>query len=317
MAILDALGLPIFSTVRNPKTIYIGLMGGIGDLVNATPTIAALKKKFPKAHLTLGVQPGIYHEIVANDPHIDKFDTSFTKWPPTKSLRKLFANRKDLFIKNMHYDMVRFLDGIAEQNIKWQKGKHMIDHFAEFCEVTISKRRAVVYLNDQDVFQSEQILKIEEIEEREPFIVIAPNTGGKRSLKEWPYDNFIELARKIKNRFKIKILTITPPDILKDYPDTIIIKNTQTIRTSAAIIKKAFLYIGCDSGLTHIASAFSTPIISIHIGHSTELHGALSPNVTFISGKPFLPRDEKKDSPFTPIPISVERVFQEVVRRLT
>jgi len=213
--------------------------------------------------------------------------------------------------------MVRLLDGIAEKNINWQKGEHMIDHFAEFCGVTLSKRRTIVYLNHQDISQSEEILKRVGIEEGEPFIVIAPNTGGKRSRKEWPYDNFVELIKRIKNKFKIKILIIAPPDLIKDYPDTVIIKDAQTIRTSAAIIKKASLYIGCDSGLTHIASAFDTPIISIHIGYSTELYGALSPNVTFISNKPFLPRDEKKDAHFTPLPISIERVFQEVVNKLT
>lgn len=306
----------VLGTAPTPKTIYIGLMGGVGDLVVAAPTISALKKKFPEAHLTLGVQPGIYYDIVANDPHIDQFDTLFIKWPPTKSLRKQFANRKDLLIKNARYDMVRFLDGIAEQNINWQKGGHMIEHFAEFCGVEVSKRRAIVYLNNKDVFQGEKIIKKTGVGEGDPFIVIAPNTGSKRARKEWPYDNFVELTKRIKNKFKIKILTIITPDSIKDYPGTVIIKGTQTIREAAAIIAKSCLYIGCDSGLTHIASAFNTPIISIHIGHSTELHGALSPDVTFISGKPFLPRDEKKDPPFTPETISVDRVFEAVIEKL-
>ena len=32
-----------------PKNIYIGLIGGVGDLVLASPSIAALKKKYPNA----------------------------------------------------------------------------------------------------------------------------------------------------------------------------------------------------------------------------------------------------------------------------
>jgi len=212
--------------------------------------------------------------------------------------------------------MVRLLDGIPDKNINLEKGNHAIDHFAEFCGVQLSERRPIVYLNDKDILQAENILKSIGIKEKEPFIVLAPNTGGKRARKEWPFKNFVELIKRIKNKFNIKILTIVPPDFKNDYPDSIIISGQKTIRDSAAIIRKAHLYIGCDSGLTHIASAFNTPIISIHIGHSVERYGALSPNVTFISGKPFLPRDEKKDPPFTPKPISVDRVFQTVVKKL-
>ncbi|MBT4259381.1 MAG: hypothetical protein HOD90_05650, partial [Nitrospina sp.] len=40
----------------NPKSIFIGLIGGVGDLVLATPSVAALKKRYPSAKINFGVE---------------------------------------------------------------------------------------------------------------------------------------------------------------------------------------------------------------------------------------------------------------------
>ena len=47
------IGLPI--SCENPKSIFVGLIGGVGDLIAAAPPVAALKKKYPEAKLYFGV----------------------------------------------------------------------------------------------------------------------------------------------------------------------------------------------------------------------------------------------------------------------
>ena len=37
------LGLP--HSCENPRSIFIGLIGGVGDLISAAPSVVALKKK--------------------------------------------------------------------------------------------------------------------------------------------------------------------------------------------------------------------------------------------------------------------------------
>ena len=73
MKLLRALGIPHKS--KTPNSIYISLIAGVGDMVLAAPSIVALKKKFPKAHLCFGVGGGVFYDIIANDPNIDEFDT--------------------------------------------------------------------------------------------------------------------------------------------------------------------------------------------------------------------------------------------------
>ena len=82
------------------------------------------------------------------------------------------------------------------------------------------------------------------------------------------------------------------------------------------VIKRSSLYIGCDNGLTHIASSFDVKTISIHIGYPVELCGALSQKAVIISNPPFLPAGKRKEPFVDPNPITVMRVFKEVEKAL-
>jgi hypothetical protein len=68
-------GIP--HTCKNPKSIFIGLIGGVGDLILAAPSVAALKQKFPEARITFGVGDGLFFNTIKNDPNIDHFETPF------------------------------------------------------------------------------------------------------------------------------------------------------------------------------------------------------------------------------------------------
>ena len=283
-----------------PKNIYIGLIGGLGDLVLASPSIAALKKKHPNAKLCFGVGSGIFYEIIANDPNIDQFDCPLFYWPPTKNIWKSLVRKKVAFVKNLQYDLVVLLDGTDRE--WWKKGVHLIDIYADRCGVTLENRRAIVHLSEKDILEGKNITQYAGIKKGEPFITISPETRSGGGVKDWPYNKFLELIKRINNRFKVQIITFVSPSSKMKYPGTIIVNNAPTIRSVASVISQASVHIGLDNGLTHIASAFETKIVSIHLGHPKEVCGIISPNALIISNGIFC----------DPISISVDTVFKEV-----
>ena len=296
------LGIPHSSS--NPTSIYIGLIGGVGDLVLVAPSVAALKKKFPHAKICFGVGGSIFYDIVANDPNIDEFDTPLFYWPPTKNIRKQLVRKRVEWQKNQHYDWVILLDNPMHK--WWLEGKHLIDMYAERCEVVLERRRPVVYLNDEDEAQGEGILEQAGVQQGEPFIVLSPETRSSRDIKEWPRQNFVELVRRIHDKFSIKIITFVAPSSNREYPGTVTIKNAPTIRSVAAVIKRAYLYLGLNNGLAHIAGAFEGKIVCIHIGFPIDRGGVISPHAIFTSKEPFC----------DPNSISVDMVFREVEKVL-
>ena len=120
------------------------------------------------------------------------------------------------------------------------------------------------------------------------------------------------MVLRIQKKWRIKTITFVPPSSQKKYSGTIVVQNAPTMQSIAAVIKRSLLYIGCDSGLTHVASAFDINMISIHSGYPLYICRPLSPKAVIVSSPPFLPAGKRKGPFIDPNPISVDQVFNAV-----
>ena len=284
------IGLPV--TCKNPKSIFIGLIGGVGDLIATAPSVAALKEKYPKAKIIFGVGDGIFYNTIKNDPNIDSFETPFTY-----NVWKKRAQRKAYREQYKKHDLVFLLDNGNRD--WWKQKKHLLDIYAEKCGVTLKQRRPIIYLDDKDIKEAQKKIKELGISSTDKLLVLSPETRSKKEMKEWPYERFLSLIKKIHENFDFKIITLTSKENPYDFKGTIPLKGFP-LGPSSAMIKKANFYIGLDNGLTHIASCFDVKMISIHIGFPVECCGPLSPFAKTIAHKPFDP----------PESISVEEVYE-------
>ena len=284
------IGLPI--TCENPKSIFVGLIGGVGDLIVAAPSVAALKRKYPKAKLTFGVGDEIFFNTIKNDPNIDHFETPFSY-----NVWKKRGHRKAYREKYKEHDLVFLLDNGNRD--WWKPQKHLLDIYAEKCGVTFEQRRPLIYLDDKDVKEAQNKLNELGVSNNDKLMILSPETRSKKDMKEWPYDRFISLIERINKNYDFKIITFVSKENPYDYVGTIPLKG-YPLGPSSAMIQKAYFYLGLDNGLTHMASCFDVKMISIHIGFPVECCGPLSPFATTIAHKPFDPPDS----------ISVDEVYE-------
>ncbi len=284
--------LGISCPCKNPKSIFIGLVGGVGDLVSAAPSVVALKRKYPKARITFGVGGGIFFNTIKNDPNIDHFETPFSY-----DVWKKRAHRKVCREKYREHDLVLLLDN-GNQNW-WKQKKHLIDIYSEKCGVTLDQRRPVMYLDERDTEEATKKLRELGVSSTDRLLILSPETRSKKEMKEWPYNRFLDLIQKINENYDFKIVTFVSKDNPYDYNGTIPLKGFP-LGPSAAMIRRANIFLGADNGLTHIASCFDVKIISIHIGYPVECCGPLSPLATTVAHEPFAP----------PESISVEEVYK-------
>ncbi len=284
------LGIP--HLCKNPRSIFIGLVGGVGDLTSAAPSVAALKKKYPEARITFGVGGGIFFSTIKNDPNIDHFETPFSY-----NVWKRRARRRIYRKKYREHDLVLLLDNGDKD--WWKPKKHLIDIYSEKCSVTLDRRRPIMYLDERDTEEAVKKLGELGISSTDKLLVLSPETRSKKEMKEWPYNRFLDLIQKINENYDFKIVTFVSKDNPCDYNGTIPLKGFP-LGPSAAMIRRADMFLGVDNGLTHIASCFDVKIISIHIGYPVECCGPLSPLATAVACKPFDP----------PESISVEEVYK-------
>jgi len=290
VALKKWLGIPHLRD--NPKSIFIGLIGGVGDLVSAAPSVVALKKKYPSAKISFGVGDGIFFNTIKNDPNIDHFETPFF-YDTWKKRKRRITYRK----KYKEHDLVFLLDnGTLDW---WKSKKHLMDIYAEKCGVTLEHRRPIFYLDKDDFHEAKKKLLELGISENDKLLVLSPETRSKKKMKEWPYERFLSLIQRIRENHDFKIVTMVSKDNLNDYDGTISLKG-YPLGPSAAMISRSNFYLGLDNGLTHIASCFDVKLLSIHIGYPVECAGPLSPFAKVIARRPFDP----------PESISVDEVYK-------
>ena len=106
---------------------------------------------------------------------------------------------------------------------------------------------------------------------RENFAVIHPFSGSAK--KNWPLTKFQSLARQLERTMPVRWCA---------GPDDPPLENAvrmQDLYDLACWLSRARLYIGNDSGITHLAAAVGTPVLAIFGSSRPEVWAPRGPNV--------------------------------------
>jgi heptosyltransferase-2 len=115
---------------------------------------------------------------------------------------------------------------------------------------------------------AEAFLRQHGIDPNELFIGIHP--GGNWIYKLWPAEKFAEVGNLLISDFNARILLFAGPNeqalqkqVAKMMQYKPIIVNEPSLRRVASLIKRCHLYLGNDTGTTHIAAAVETTVVAI------------------------------------------------------
>ncbi len=274
--------------------ILIIALAGIGDLVMATPTIKAVRNKYPESEIDLLVFPYGGKEVLEgskyiNETHIfvDRTHTLTKKKPSIfnflKTLFLLFKLRRkrfDLSI-SVHPSASVRLGFIAKiinakmrigfeskyyTNIIKLKQLHKVERNFKLLEplgIKITDKKLYFHISKENEEFAENFLG------NGLFVGMHPGGYWKRELKKWPLERFAKLATILNKKFGAKILVFEGPSDKGDYQKIeeymeikpIIVKTS--LKNAAAVIKKCSLFISNDTGMMHIAEAMDVPTIDI------------------------------------------------------
>jgi heptosyltransferase-2 len=108
-----------------------------------------------------------------------------------------------------------------------------------------------------------------------PFVVVHPgggdNPGTYMPDKRWPAERFVELARWMRaqgrdvlltgSRYEHALATTIADGAM--LPEQAVVAGRCDLMTTAALIRKADLFVGGDTGVSHIAGAVGTPVVAL------------------------------------------------------
>jgi heptosyltransferase III len=93
--------------------------------------------------------------------------------------------------------------------------------------------------------------------EREDFAVIHPFSGSRK--KNWPLEKFKALAQTLARRMPVKWCAGRDDPSAEGLDFT----HIDDLYELACWLAKARLYVGNDSGITHLAAAVGTPVLAL------------------------------------------------------
>lgn len=247
---------PSFLEQGNVKNILIVRQHNqLGDMLCSVPLFAAVRKKFPAAHITLVASP-INYEILFSDinPFIDKVIT-YRKASPGE-LRDFYSelkthdyqigivpstvsiSRTSHFINYFSGAEVRAgaksIDGRSNKveyllNVKkdfsWDPRKlHQVDRNLEVgaligCSLTESELSEVrIHLSSEEIRFAKSFLSDKTSGTGAPLISLHPGAG--KIPNRWPAENFVALAKQLHEKLSATFL-ITSGNIDKEVTDIV------------------------------------------------------------------------------------------------
>ena len=290
----------------------------LGDVLFSTAVIKNIRYNFPKSYIAC-VIPERCRPVLEGNPNLDEiiiFDERGRHRGFAPKLRFLSllraANYDAVFL--LHRSFTRALlcylakipqrIGYYTHKRAWlltrkipqvdANSMHRVDYYLNIVEsagLEVKDRFTEFYVSAEHEHFVKEFLSKEGITKDD--LLVAVNPGGNWSLKRWPAENFSQLCDRMISELKAKVI-ITGDT--KDIPlaDSIMKKmrysaldatgNLQ-LKQTGALLKRANIFISCDSGPLHIANAVGTgKIIALFGPTSSSVTGPYpsNPNITIL-----------------------------------
>ncbi len=299
--------------------------GAIGDFILTLPALRAVRTRFPSHRLVLAARADVLplvhgtlaDEVVAFDDErlaplfaagaslrgpirdlLGAIDLAVL-WLPDRSARILAANLRQLDVATC----------ISANPLP--TGRHAADHLLEtLAPLGISAagadttpRLTLPAAQDRTVVRSWQA----HVPASATLVALHPGSGSAR--KRWSARNFLALAARLAAAGDVHVLLLSGP--AEDAADLALPPHTTHIHDAslveiAVLLRTCRLYVGNDSGITHLAAAIGVPVIALFGPTDPSIWGPRGERVTMLQS----PTDRMDD-------IRLDQVWQAVSQALS
>ena len=322
----------------------------IGDIVLSIPLIQRLKDMYPESKIDYLTLP-VNKTIISNNPNLNEI-LLYDKKGKDKGVKGFLRVLKILKKKKYDYAVIphRFIKSIAlaklagipkivgfdvasgswllDKKVYYDMKKHEVQRLLDLIDYTGEKIPIKIYPSEKDKRKACEILKGHE---NKKTIVIAP--GSQRPEKIWPIEKVrVVIEKLLENRNNSIIITGGAAekklDLSFEDKNVIDLRGKVSLLEFAAILERADIIVSNDSSPVHIGSGFEKPFIIGIFGKGKRSLGffpwsdksvVIEDNDFYennIENVPIKQHPYRKDY-YKSIPeITVERVYEEIVKRL-
>jgi len=278
--------IPIIENTKVDNLLVI-MEEGIGNMVMLTPALKALKHNHPRLKVTVWCKEPAAQVIRGWDT-VDKVITEFDGGYYDLCFVSIWGHQTEQANRDVLQNHVRTALN-AERKTFHESIQHMA--VAEFLGATNE-----VPTTHCQIAEGKEITGVTDLmpDDSDTYIIFGDTSLRQFGwdVKRWPH--YVELAKMIQKKFpKYKIFLIGDKEDLeeakeKEWPDNVslIMMGALSIPQLAYLIKYAEIYIGNDTGPTHIAAAVGTRTYAIFAPTMLSKNKPLGSNVTILNKRP-------------------------------
>ena len=273
--------------------------GAIGDFILTLPAIRLLRENFPAAHLEI---LGYQHIISLAE---GRYYAAATRSIEYGAMAGFFIPHAELapdlvaYFASFHQIISYLFDpeGFFESNLRRAGAKNILRAFGRIDDSDHAARQlarplqrlalfledaaATVHLTEEDHAFAARFLA--ECGER-PLIALHPGSGSPR--KNWPVEKWAELGRALEKRGVQSLIVGGEADeervaALRDaWSDSaVLVARHLPLPRLAAILARSRLFIGHDSGISHLAAAVGAKCVLLFGPTDPSVWAPLNPGV--------------------------------------
>ena len=298
----------------------------IGDFILGIPAYRALRQAHPDARISV-VVPSPVAELAKMCPYFDEvfiFDAlwllpDYPAWDRWKSALKLvkFLRSKpadlllDFRYQNRLDPLVAGLSGAKERvgfDLGWvsrfltkkapppPEDLHQVDRnllLLQAVGITAVERKLEMWFDEHDHKTGENYLPPQELLPGVPRIAV--HIGAATPSKRWREESFEVLIHELHANTQADILVLGgegdlgfSQEVVDGLECPIVnLVGKLTLRQTAALMKDCKVFIGCDSGATHLAAACGVPVVSLFsAANEVEVWKPWGPQVKVLTRHP-------------------------------
>ncbi len=282
--------------------IALFLPNWLGDLVMATPTLRAIRRHYPAAHL-VGIMRPYLADVLAGTNWLDEQwyyhprakEVQWTQWRLVRRMRHERFDVAVLFPNSLRTALLARLGG-ARQRIGYSRyGRGpllthklhspcahrslgacpMVDYYLRLAEALgcpPESRRLELATLEKDEASADAVWA--RLGLRQDGRVIALNSGSSNgTARFWPSEYFGQLANRLATEQEHDVLVMCGPKevpiarqivAFASHPRVFSMADQPLdLGTAKACIRRCRLMISTDSGPRHVAAAFGRPVVTL------------------------------------------------------
>jgi len=338
------------------KNILITKPSSLGDIVLALPALRALRMSFPEAKISWLIRPE-FAQLIENHPHLNEIITFDRKllgkaWFHPGAFGALISLIRKL--RRSRFDVIFDFQGLFRTaSLAWLSGCkkrfgmanarefatvfythkvpqnieciHMVDYYLKIIKAAGASDFGVEFVFPRNPNAEDSIdrLLVGHVVQ-DNYAVLIP--GSAHQDKCWPPERFAQLAEKISSQYGLSIVATGSAseagivEKVKEKANVPIasLAGQTSLSELVALLKRAKLVVGNDTGPGHIAAAVGVPLV-LMFGRANPVRLepyrrrhcviAIEPDGRGITINNFDPKYDIKR-------ITVEQVYQKIAEQL-